>query len=106
MVEIIYGRAGSGKTFFVKQVKMVMEAYNPYINHATNDNIAKIKAIREKHYQNKVVDLKPHIGVYYDAWENDNDEDPILSLIFTIIQSVYVDYRLVQFLDNESTLLP
>ena len=31
------------------------------------------------------------MSVYYDAWENDNDEDPILSLVYSIMKSVDTD---------------
>ena len=33
-------------------------------------------------------DLQSHLCVYYDAWENDNDADPMLSLVWSILQGV------------------
>lgn len=32
--------------------------------------------------------FQPQVVVYYDAWENDNDTDPILSIIYEIILSI------------------
>lgn len=37
--------------------------------------------------------MKPQISVYYDAWENDNDEDPLLSIVYEILKSVDSDYK-------------
>ena len=37
-------------------------------------------------------ELQPQVCVYYDAWENDNDEDPVLSLIYTILTGINSDY--------------
>lgn len=28
-----------------------------------------------------------HIPIYYDAWENDNDNDPILSLVYQMLKT-------------------
>lgn len=39
-------------------------------------------------------DLQPQVCVYYDAWTNDGDEDPFLSLVYEIINDVESDYSL------------
>lgn len=39
-------------------------------------------------------DLQPQVCVYYDAWTNDGDEDPVLSLVYEIINDVESDYSL------------
>lgn len=86
------GNWGSGKTFFVKQVKMVMDAHNSFINHIEDDKIDEIVAVRNNHYRDKIFDLQPQVCVYYDAWENDNDEDPVMSLVYAILSSVDTDF--------------
>lgn len=86
------GHWGSGKTFFVKQVKMVMDTHNPFINHSHLKHIDDIVAVRSKYYRNNPVDLQPQVCVYYDAWENDNDDDPIMSLIYSILANVNTDF--------------
>lgn len=81
------GKWGSGKTFFVKQVKMVLDALNDSINI---DNICreKIKDVFSSYNkQNDNIDLKPMVSIYYDAWINDNDDDPILSIIYEIVKN-------------------
>lgn len=90
----IDARWGNGKTFFVKQSKMVLDAFNP--NIAELDEEEK-ESVKEKF--NSFVDsvsgnsiLKPQVCVYYDAWANDNDSDPILSLTNEIIYSKAIEY--------------
>ena len=34
------------------------------------------------------------IAVYYDAWENDNDTEPVLSLIYEITKQLSIDFSL------------
>lgn len=36
--------------------------------------------------------IQPQVCVYYDAWENDNDDDPILSLVYTILNGADEDF--------------
>ena len=86
------GNWGSGKTFFVKQTKMVMDAYNEYIKSCTEDDRNIIKSVQT---ETSVIDLskiQPQVCVYYDAWENDNDDDPILSLVYTILNGADEDF--------------
>jgi len=93
------GNWGCGKTFFVKQVKMIMDAHNKFI---TNGDETARKKIIQKHLQYRSIDeleQVPQICVYYDAWENDNDEDPMLSLVYNIMQSVDLEFSLNQNLD-------
>lgn len=86
------GNWGSGKTFFVKQVKMIMDAHNPFIASECEEDRDEIISIRNHYYRNKAFDIHPQVCVYYDAWGNDNDEDPIMSLVYAIINNVDTDY--------------
>lgn len=85
------GKWGSGKTFFVKQAKMVLEANNEFVKSMAPE---KRQLIKEKQYSFFGADetLIPQVCVYYDAWENDSDEDPMLSLVYSIMQTVSTDY--------------
>ena len=91
------GNWGSGKTFFVKQVKMVLNAHNPNyqpVNGFLTEE--RRKAIKEKcsefNAEDGSTELKPQLCVYYDAWQNDNDEDPILSLVYSIVKETGSDF--------------
>lgn len=86
------GKWGSGKTFFVKQVKMVMDAHNNFIDHTVDDKADEIVQVRGHYYGEQNFDLQPQVCVYYDAWENDNDEDPVISLVYAILNSVDTDF--------------
>ncbi len=91
------GNWGSGKTFFVKQVKMVLDAHNPNyqpVNGFLTEERRKV--IKEKcsefNAEDGSTELKPQLCVYYDAWRNDNDEDPILSLVYSIVKETESDF--------------
>lgn len=88
----IDGRWGSGKTFFVRQTKMVINALNPSCDM---DEEKKTKAtIRLPFPKNDEEKENYSIAVYYDAWENDNDTEPVLSLIYEITKQLSVDFSL------------
>ena len=84
---------GSGKTFFVKQIKMVLDAFNEHLNEQNGHSHINIKTSipRLSAFQN--LDIQPMVSVYYDAWTNDNDVDPMLSLVYTILQSINTDFE-------------
>lgn len=86
------GKWGSGKTFFVKQTKMVLDAHNDFLSNTCEEDRKKIKDLRASFYRNSAPELQPQVCVYYDAWENDNDDDPILSLVYTILHSTESDF--------------
>lgn len=77
---------GNGKTFFVKQAKMILDAYNRFVEMGLEDD--KINIIKSicKESLNQKEDIKNQVTVYYDAWENDNDTDPLMSIIHSIIE--------------------
>lgn len=85
------GNWGSGKTFFVKQAKMVLDAYNPFTTDCVDEDRVVIKTAFSKHIGEEV-QMKPCVSCYYDAWANDNDEDPLLSLVYSIMLVANNDY--------------
>lgn len=87
------GRWGAGKTFFVKQVKMVMDTFNDHVTSEYSRESERIKAAWRHIREHEKFEIQPQVSVYYDAWLNDNDEDPILSLVYTILQSVSTDFE-------------
>ena len=121
----IDGDWGSGKTFFVKQVKLVLEAYNSSFKISENNNesdqnddgdeninrddIKQIKEIMsniDKDFFDETLVNNPQIVVYYDAWENDDEVDPILSLIFRIVESINENFDIkIEIPDSIKKLL-
>lgn len=81
---------GSGKTFFVKQAKMLIDIHNPNSDIATEclnqEKIASIKDVYNKHnFGTEKYDMPKMATVYYDAWKYDDTEDPLLSLLYCIM---------------------
>ncbi|AWN33129.1 MULTISPECIES: P-loop NTPase fold protein [Lactobacillus] len=72
------GRWGSGKTFFVKQCKLVLDCLNEENQYSYKDQILDVIGQDEIAKLTKI-NFKT---VYFDAWKNDSDLDPI-SLILT-----------------------
>ena len=70
---------GSGKTFFVKSAKLILEYLNPQIeSDFTIDSF-------------DIPNAKKILPVYYDAWANDNADDPFLSLIHAIASEEHIN---------------
>ncbi len=83
------GDWGSGKTFFVKQAKAIFEVNNPMY---TGKDTRSLKTLWETFAAKRGVELESSVAIYYDAWMNDNDVDPILSIIYEIIKQTGTDY--------------
>lgn len=81
---------GSGKTFFVKQAKMLIDIHNPNSDIDTEclnqEEIASIKKVYAKYNSGaEEYDMPKMATVYYDAWKYDDTEDPLLSLLYCIM---------------------
>ena len=83
------GKWGSGKTFFVKQTKMVLDSLNPNLNILPPEDRDVVQEAIEKYIDADDILFaeNPHVSVYFDAWLNDNATDPVLSLIYEILQT-------------------
>ncbi len=88
----IDGSWGSGKTFFVNQVKMFLDASNQFIKTFNDDDKAAIISEWKRLHKGNDPEYPPQVSVYYDAWENDSDNDPVLSLVYAILKSVDTDF--------------
>ena len=82
----IDGRWGSGKTFFVKQSVLLINARNPMSKMDENirNNITYRIPFKMRGDEDNIENYD--LAVYYDAWENDNDTDPVLSIIYEILE--------------------
>ena len=82
------GNWGSGKTFFVKQTKMILDAFNQYSTKMDEPHKDAVIDACKRSCNGVLPEVKSQVCVYYDAWKNDNDDDPVLSLVYTILQDV------------------
>lgn len=81
------GYWGSGKTFFVKQMEMVIKAVNPFIEmdeELRNSIMNEAYRYIRNYNADKMIKQVP---IYYDAWLYDNESDPILSLVYSILET-------------------
>ncbi|WMJ88902.1 KAP family P-loop NTPase fold protein [Anaerocolumna sp. MB42-C2] len=74
---------GNGKTFFVKQLELLLN----YYRNNTNSRIRQI--VKNSNYLKYLEMKKTFIPIYYDSWLYDDHNDPLLSIIFSIIKSGY-----------------
>ncbi len=74
---------GSGKTFFVKQIHLVLKS--------CFSSMEEDMEIRQKVVAGiNLEESKKYIPIYYDAWSNDNDCDPVLSIVNEMLQELAV----------------
>lgn len=81
------GRWGSGKTFFVKQCALLINAKNSLSNIDKDIAESILKVTKESSFFEGLTDNNL-LAVYFDAWENDSNEDPVLALIYRIVQQL------------------
>lgn len=81
------GRWGSGKTFFVKQCALLINAKNSLSNIDKRIAQSILEVAKQSNSFEGLTDNKL-LAVYFDAWENDSEEDPVLSLIYRIVQQL------------------
>ena len=79
-------RWGEGKTFFIKQTQMFLDACNPISKSLSDDekNVVKEAIQHAIGGRETITGLQPQMTIYYDAWQCDNDTDPIFSLLYEI----------------------
>ena len=79
----IDGKWGTGKTFFVKQIHLVLKS--------CFSSMEEDMEIRQKVVAGiNLEESKKYIPIYYDAWSNDNDCDPVLSIVNEMLQELAV----------------
>ena len=95
------GQWGSGKTFFVKHAKMILDACNQTETIYNEEEVTQIQSAMATASNGKfdVQNSQWQVSVYYDAWLNDETVSPILSLIYTILETIPTDYP---FKDSET----
>jgi hypothetical protein len=97
----IDARWGDGKTFFIKQTQMLLEAKNPNSVSLSNEERAIVNQafMRFEPSRGEGTCLEPQLCIYYDAWSNDNDTDPMLSLVHEITKTGIGEYGIKTSID-------
>lgn len=83
----IDGRWGSGKTFFVKQTILLIKTLNSLenIEDSISDSIHQCSSFKNLFNENKG---NSFATVYFDAWQQDNNIDPIISIVYEIAKQL------------------
>lgn len=87
------GDWGCGKTFFVKQTKLVLDTIRCKSLGLSYDETVIENYAAANHSNCKIK------AFYYDAWKNDADEEPVLSIIYRLLEN---EYRIGVFQDKDS----
>lgn len=90
------GSWGSGKTFFVKQTKMIFDSFNEYtqVSHGLSDEEKEKITVEFFKHEKTGLKVKNFVSVYFDAWEYDSDDEPIESLVYQISKDVSSAYKI------------
>lgn len=86
----IDGRWGSGKTFFIKQAELLINAKNPVCNMDEEERRKILQFVSTE--KDEEMQENCELAIYYDAWENDNDIDPIMSIVYEIAKQLSMNY--------------
>lgn len=78
---------GEGKTFYVRQIEKTLE----FITKKTwTENESEVIDELKPYFEGTVLDSielsQSYLPIYYNAWLYDNHDDPLMSLIFTIVK--------------------
>ncbi len=78
---------GARENFFVRHVQLLLDSFNEFTDSVSKEERATIERAFSMYigHGEKAIELQPQVCVYYDAWANDNDSDPILSLVYEIV---------------------
>ncbi|MBQ9000598.1 MAG: hypothetical protein IJ087_01940 [Eggerthellaceae bacterium] len=71
---------GTGKTFFIKEVEMVLDDKRYQMSNMKEPEIELVKSLE---LENR------HLPIYFNAWDNDYVDEPVLSLMQMIVSSFY-----------------
>ena len=89
-------RWGEGKTFYVRQIEKTLEYVTKKMTGEEPDVVEKLSP----YFQNTALDSislkQSYLPIYYNAWLYDNHDDPLMSLIYTIVKKIkqYVETTL------------
>ena len=96
------GAWGSGKTIFVKKLELLINYYsfyengekcynNNYINKNTElseDSVKRLETISKSENYKQIKEMVKTTNlnaIYFNAWEHDDESDPIISIIYEIV---------------------
>jgi hypothetical protein len=93
----IDGRWGSGKSVFVKQLEYLSTC------DLNDDRVKEVLSIQTGIKTSTVSDFQSkYLTFYYNAWENDDHHDPLQSLLFSLIDALYAEAKVIEKIEATS----
>lgn len=89
------GNWGSGKTFFVKQAEMILSARNEFYKRGEFSDCKEQIMNTYLTYNSRIgmdESKETIVPIYYDSWKYDNENDPVLSIVYEIISTLDNEY--------------
>lgn len=84
-------RWGEGKTFFVRQIEKTLEYLTKKKAESEQPDISLDLEPYFERTSLKDIELNnTYLPIYYNAWQYDNHDDPLMSLVFTIVKKAQV----------------
>lgn len=81
----VEGNWGSGKTYFIKQCKLILDSYNTCSPFSQDENNKEICTLINGLYSKYIPDkCNSFLTAYYDAWRHDDESHPLISLMYEI----------------------
>lgn len=77
---------GDGKTFYVRQVEKTLEYLTKRDWEEEQNLVDKIKPYFENTSLNSINLKQSYLPIYYNSWLYDNHDDPLMSLVLTIVK--------------------
>lgn len=85
---------GAGKTFYVRQIEKTLEFLSKRMwEEETMEIVQELKPYFQNTALNSIDLKQSYLPIYYNAWLYDNHDDPLMSLIYTIVKKAeqYID---------------
>lgn len=79
------GEWGSGKTFFIHQTMEIIKSLNKKENEIEKEIQPFISDFKNIH-SNNIKTQNQLMPIYFNAWEYDSNNDPLIALIYSIIE--------------------
>ena len=89
----IDGKWGSGKTFIAKQM---IEIINEKLNLENNENGSSYLS-EVPNIDFNQIEITSSFAIYYNAWEYDNDNDPMKSFLYYLLLCVKRQFKSSRF---------
>lgn len=77
---------GEGKTFYVRQIEYTLEYLSRKEWGEESEKASQMSPFFEKTVLEDLCLNQSYFPIYYNAWLYDNHEDPLMSLVFTIVK--------------------